>query len=53
MYVEKLKITQADKRRKSYFLSPQEIWKINYKMEEENKKFDIQDKLLFNLFLDW
>lgn len=52
VYVEKLKITQADKRRKSYFLSPQEIWKINYKMEEENKKFDIQDKLLFNLFLD-
>lgn len=51
VYVEKLKITQSDKRRNSYFLTPQQIWEINFTMKN-NKKFDIQDKLIFNLFLD-
>lgn len=52
IYVEKLKITAGDKRRKSYFLTPQQIWEINFTMKRETKKFDLQDKLLFNLFLD-
>lgn len=51
IYIEKLKITQADKRRNSYFLSASQIWEINYTMKRD-KKFDIQDLLLFNLFLD-
>lgn len=51
IYVEKLKITQGDKRRNSYFLTASQIWEINYVMRN-NKKFDTQDLLLFNLFLD-
>ena len=51
IYVEKLKVTASDKRRNSYFLTASQIWEINYVMKN-NKKFDIQDKLLFNLFLD-
>ena len=52
IYVEKLKVTQADKVRESYFLTPSQIWEINYTMKNNSKKFDIQDKILFNLFLD-
>lgn len=51
IYIEKLKITAGDKRRNSYFLSASQIWEINYTMKRD-KKFDIQDLLLFNLFLD-
>lgn len=52
IYIEKLKITAGDKVRTSYFLTPQQIWEINYTMKQDMKKFDIQDRLLFNLFLD-
>lgn len=52
IYIEKVKITSSDKIRESYYLSPQQIWEINYTMKKEVKKFDIQDMLLFNLFLD-
>ena len=51
IYVEKLKITAVDKRRNSYFLTASQIWEINYTLKRD-KKFDIQDLLLFNLFLD-
>ena len=51
IYVEKLKITAGDKRRNSYFLTASQIWEINYTLKRD-KKFDIQDLLLFNLFLD-
>ena len=51
IYVEKLKISEGDKRRNSYFLTPQQIWEINYTLKRD-KSFDIQDLLLFNLFLD-
>lgn len=51
IYVEKLKITVVDKRRNSYFLTASQIWEINYTMKRD-KSFDIQDLLLFNLFLD-
>lgn len=51
VYVEKLKITAGDKRRNSYFLTASQIWEINYTLKRD-KKFDVQDLLLFNLFLD-
>ena len=50
--IEHAKITEEDAVRKDYFLAPQDIWKINYVMETCPKKFDIQDKIIFNLFLD-
>lgn len=49
--IEQIKITQSDKRRKSYFLNQKQIWEINYVMRTSDK-FDIQDRLIFNLFLD-
>ena len=52
IYIEKIKITSGDKVRESYYLTPQQIWQINYTMEKDQKNFDIQDLLLFNLFLD-
>ena len=51
IYVEKLKVTAGDKRRNSYFLTASQIWEINYTLKRD-KSFDIQDLLLFNLFLD-
>lgn len=50
--IETIRITEADKRRKSYFLSQKQIWEINFMMKLDKKKFDIQDRLIFNLFLD-
>lgn len=52
IYIEKLKVTEGDKRRNSYFLTASQIWEINYVMKKDIKHFDIQDRLLFNLFLD-
>ncbi|WP_293957993.1 tyrosine-type recombinase/integrase [uncultured Fusobacterium sp.] len=63
IFIEKMKFTDSDKVRKSYFLNSQEIWKIKYFLNEgeyiyknrsESKKlrFDLQDNLIFNLFLD-
>ena len=50
--IEQIKITESDKRRTSYFLSQKQIWEINFMMKLDKKKFDIQDRLIFNLFLD-
>lgn len=52
IYIDEIKINENDKRRESYFLTPQQIWEINYTMKNDTKKFDIQDRLIFNLFLD-
>lgn len=52
VYIDKIKITDQDKVRESYFLTPQQIWEIKYTMQHNSKKFDLQDKLLFSLFLD-
>lgn len=65
LYIEKMKITENDYVRKSYFLTPREIWKIQYFLDEgefvyknpktkevKKLKFTLQDNLLFNLFLD-
>ncbi|WP_304205396.1 tyrosine-type recombinase/integrase [Fusobacterium perfoetens] len=50
--IDTLKITSNDLRRESYFLTQKQIWEINYHMEKDTKNFDIQDRILFNLFLD-
>lgn len=50
--IEQIKITESDKRRKSYFLNQKQIYEINFVMKYKNKEFDIQDRLIFNLFLD-
>lgn len=52
IYVDKMKVTESDKRRESYFLTPQQIWEIKYIIKLDTKQFDLQDRLLFNLFLD-
>lgn len=50
--IEQIKITESDKRRESYFLSQKEIYEIQFVMKYQSKKYDIQDRLIFNLFLD-
>lgn len=63
VFIDKMKITSSDKVRKSYFLSTKEIWKIKFflnegefvlknKKETKKLKFDLQENLLFNIFLD-
>lgn len=52
VYVDKMKVSERDRRRNSYFLTPQQIWEIKYVMKNDTKKYDLQDRLLFNLFLD-
>lgn len=50
--IEQIKITESDKRRKSYFLNQKQIYEINFVMKYKEREFDIQDRLIFNLFLD-
>ena len=49
--IDRLKITETDKRRKSYFLTMEEIIKVRIILSI-NKKFDIQDRLIWEIFLD-
>ncbi|EHO80719.1 tyrosine-type recombinase/integrase [Fusobacterium ulcerans] len=49
--LDRLKVTQLDKRREEYFLTLEDIITVNIKMNMD-KRFDIQDKLLWNLFID-
>lgn len=49
--IDRLRITETDKRRKSYFLTMEEIIKARVIMSM-NKNFDIQDRLLWEIFLD-
>ncbi|MDR3259005.1 MAG: tyrosine-type recombinase/integrase [Fusobacteriaceae bacterium] len=49
--INRLKVGKLDSRRTSYFLTLHNIIEINIKMEL-NKRYDLQDKILFNLFLD-
>lgn len=51
-YVDEIKVTEKDKVRESYFLTPQQIWQIKYVMKNTPKKYDLQDRLLFNIFID-
>ena len=50
--LEKLKFTEKDKIRKSYFLSMEDVLKVRFYMAVEKKKFDIQDRILWELFID-
>ena len=52
IYIDEIRVNETDKRRESYFLTPQQIWEINFTMKKDLKHFDLQDRLLFNLFLD-
>lgn len=49
--LDRLKVTQLDKRREEYFLTLEDIITVNIKMNMD-KRFDIQDKLFWNLFID-
>lgn len=50
--LDRLKITEQDKRRESYFLTWKEIFTVSLLMELNPKKFDINSRLLWELFLD-
>ena len=49
--LDRLKVTDVEKRRNSYYLSNKEIIEINIKMEMD-KRFDLQDRIIFNLIID-
>lgn len=49
--LDRLKVTDLEKRRKSYFLSSKEIVEIQVKMKL-SKKYDLQDQIIFNLIID-
>ena len=49
--LDRLKVTDVEKRRKSYFLSSKEIVEIQVKMKL-SKKYDLQDRIIFNLIID-
>ena len=50
--LDRLKNGTFDKRRESYFLNIEDIIKARILMEHNSKKFDIQSKLLWELFLE-
>ena len=50
--IDRLKVTEQDKRRESYFLTWKQIFTVSLLMELNPKKFDIQSRLLWELFLD-
>ena len=49
--LDRLKVTDVEKRRKSYYLSSKEIVEIQVKMKM-SKKYDLQDRIIFNLIID-
>lgn len=50
--LEKLRFTEKDKVRKSYFLTTEQILKVRFYMQVEKKKFDTLDRLIWELFVD-
>lgn len=50
--LDRLKTGDFDKRRESFFLSIEEIIKARILMQNNSKKFDIQSRLLWELFLE-
>lgn len=50
--LDRLKITEQDSRRESYFLTWKQIFTVSLLMELNPKKFDIKSRLLWELFLD-
>ena len=49
--LDRLKVTDVEKRRNSYYLTNKEIIEINIKMEMD-KQYDLQDRIIFNLIID-
>jgi Site-specific recombinase XerD len=49
--LDRLKVTDVEKRRKSYYLSSKEIVEIQVKMKL-SEKYDLQDRIIFNLIID-
>lgn len=50
--LDKLRFTDKDKIRKSYFLTTEQILTVRLYMQVESKKYDLQDRILWELFLD-
>ena len=49
--LDRLKVTDVENRRKSYYLSSKEIVEIQVKMKL-SEKYDLQDQIIFNLIID-
>ena len=49
--LDRLKVTDLEKRRKSYYLSSKEVVEIQIKMKL-SEKYDLQDQIIFNLIID-
>ena len=50
--LDRLKVTEQDKRRESYFLTWKQIFTVSLLMELNPKRFDTKSRLLWELFLD-
>ncbi|MDK4510335.1 tyrosine-type recombinase/integrase [Fusobacterium necrophorum] len=50
--LEKQKITDRDSTRDSYYLTTEQILTARLYMKVEHKKFDLQDRILWELFID-
>ena len=50
--LDKLRFTEKDKVRSSYFLTTEQILTVRLYMQVESKKYDLQDRILWELFLD-
>lgn len=49
--LDRLKVTDTEKRRRSYYLSSKEVLEIQIKMGLL-QKYDLQDQIIFNLIID-
>jgi integrase/recombinase XerC len=50
--LDRLRFTEKDKVRSSYFLTTEQILTVRLYMQVESKKYDLQDRILWELFLD-
>lgn len=50
--LDRLRFTEKDKIRTSYFLTTEQILTVRLYMQVEHKKYDLQDRILWELFLD-
>ncbi|MGL5624466.1 tyrosine-type recombinase/integrase [Cetobacterium sp.] len=50
--IDRLKVTEKDKRRPAYFLTWKQIFTVSLLMEINPKKFDLKSRLMWELFLD-
>lgn len=50
--LDRLKFAEKDKIRKNYFLNTEQILTVRLFMKFQSKKYDIQDRILWELFLD-